>query len=150
VSRAKRLHGSQSRDYIRDSASRSPELKSATERTINDTSYLTHTMPSRSSSRGRVRTRSPYSDVPNGRHVSRSRSPARRSITPRSPSRSRSRSSRRNDRFKTESRSRSISRGRSPSPIRSTKACEVPPAGNSYSLIHSSKGGDREAYQECQ
>ncbi|KAE8443179.1 hypothetical protein EG329_002277 [Mollisiaceae sp. DMI_Dod_QoI] len=74
-------------------------------------------MPSRSPSRGRTRTRSPYSDVSNPRAVSRSPSRPRRTISPRSPSRS----PRRNGRYRSESRSRSASHGRSPSPIRSTK-----------------------------
>ncbi|KAE9365447.1 RNA-binding domain-containing protein [Stipitochalara longipes BDJ] len=75
-------------------------------------------MPSRSPSppRGRPRTRSPYSEVSN--HRPESQSPdRRRSISPRSASRS----PRRNGRYRTVSRSRSPSRGRSPSPIRSTK-----------------------------
>ncbi|PVH76313.1 RNA-binding domain-containing protein [Cadophora sp. DSE1049] len=67
------------------------------------------------SPRGRVRTRSPYSDVSKGRGDSRSISRPRRSITPRSISRS----PRRNGRYRSESRS--VSRGRSPSPVRSTK-----------------------------
>ncbi|KAH6718518.1 hypothetical protein DL95DRAFT_338442 [Leptodontidium sp. 2 PMI_412] len=67
------------------------------------------------SPRGRARSRSLYSDVSKGRGNSRSASRPRRSITPRSVSRS----PRRNGRYRSESRS--VSRGRSPSPIRSTK-----------------------------
>ncbi|KAG4429526.1 hypothetical protein IFR05_014985 [Cadophora sp. M221] len=67
------------------------------------------------SPRGRARSRSPYSDVSKGRGDSRSASRPRRSITPRSVSRS----PRRNGRYRSESRS--VSRGRSPSPVRSTK-----------------------------
>ncbi|KAL2062146.1 hypothetical protein VTL71DRAFT_6412 [Oculimacula yallundae] len=67
------------------------------------------------SPRGRVRSRTPLSDVSKGRGESRSASRPRRSITPRSVSRG----SRRNGRYRSESRS--VSRGRSPSPVRSTK-----------------------------
>ncbi|PSS14829.1 hypothetical protein M430DRAFT_67483 [Amorphotheca resinae ATCC 22711] len=74
-------------------------------------------MPSRSPSpRGRPRTRSPYSDISNGRRSdTRSLSRPRRTISPRSLSRS----PRRNGRYRSESRS--VSRGRSLSPVRSTK-----------------------------
>merc|ERR1712098_832004 len=75
----------------------------------------TNTTMASESPRGRVRTRSPYSDVSKGRGDSRSPSRPRRSITPRSISRS----PRRNGRYRSESRS--VSRGRSPSPVRSTK-----------------------------
>jgi len=74
-------------------------------------------MPSRSPSRGRPRTRSPYSDASDNRPPSRSVSRPRRTISPRS--RSPSRTPRRNGRYR--SPSRSVSRGRSPSPLRSTK-----------------------------
>ncbi|OWP03761.1 hypothetical protein B2J93_7248 [Marssonina coronariae] len=67
------------------------------------------------SPRGRARTRSPYSEISKDRGDFRSTSRPRRSITPRSVSRS----PRRNGRYRTESRS--VSRGRSPSPVRSTK-----------------------------
>ncbi|PBP21780.1 RNA recognition domain-containing protein [Diplocarpon rosae] len=67
------------------------------------------------SPRGRARSRSQYSDVSKGRGDFRSTSRPRRSITPRSVSRS----PRRNGRYRNESRS--VSRGRSPSPVRSTK-----------------------------
>ncbi|TVY78310.1 RNA-binding protein with serine-rich domain [Lachnellula suecica] len=70
-------------------------------------------MPSRSPSRGRQRSRSPYSD--HSHPDSRSASRPRRTISPRSLSRS----PRRNGRYR--SASRSASRGRSPSPVRSTK-----------------------------
>ncbi|KAH8660680.1 hypothetical protein BGZ60DRAFT_471613 [Tricladium varicosporioides] len=77
-------------------------------------------MTSRSPLRGRPRTRSPYSDAsrPESRSRSRSVSRPRRTISPRSPSRS----PRRNGRYRSESRSLSRGRGgRSLSPIRSTK-----------------------------
>merc|ERR1711964_343987 len=67
----------------------------------------TNTTMASESPRGRVRTRSPYSDVSKGRGDSRSPSRPRRSITPRSISRS----PRRNGRYRSESRS--VSPGRS-------------------------------------
>ncbi|KIN08096.1 hypothetical protein OIDMADRAFT_140562 [Oidiodendron maius Zn] len=72
-------------------------------------------MRPRSPPRGRPRTRSPYSDISGDRQRSRSLSRPRRSISPRSASRSPPRNGR--DR----SESRSVSRGRSASPLRSTK-----------------------------
>ncbi|KAH8816891.1 hypothetical protein F5884DRAFT_238544 [Xylogone sp. PMI_703] len=77
-------------------------------------------MTSRSPSRGRSRTRSPYSEESRGhRDLSRSVSRPRRTISPRSPSRT----PRRNGRYRSGSRSRSRSygRSRSASPVRSTK-----------------------------
>jgi RNA-binding protein with serine-rich domain 1 len=77
-------------------------------------------MPSRSPSRGRGRSRSPYSDMSvDPRPESRTPSRARRTISPRSSSRT----PRRNGRYRSESRS--VSRGRSASPIRSTKVCPL-------------------------
>ncbi|RFU32418.1 hypothetical protein B7463_g3914, partial [Scytalidium lignicola] len=77
-------------------------------------------MSSRSQSRGRSHTRSPYSEESRGhRESSRSLSRPRRTISPRSSSRT----PRRNGKYRSESRSRSRSygRSRSASPVRSTK-----------------------------
>lgn len=103
-------------------------------------SNYSNKMTSRSPSRGRQASKSPYSEV--SRRVSRSPSRPRRSISPRSRS-----PTPRNSRYKSDSRS--PSRERSPSPLRSTKVWKSSTAQLSPNLTYF-LGCCREALQECQ
>lgn len=123
---------------IRASRAKIPKDAPTPIKSIHQTTRMTSRSPS--PPRGRPRTRSPISEA--SRPESRSPSRPRRTISPRSTSRS----PRRNGRYRSESRSGS--RGRTPSPIRSTKVCLNYIRACDYNIL-TCKGCDWETHEEC-